>query len=79
MDLSDLGLVVADGQTNAARVMFVKRQEEKLKGNPIHVVSLDPGATLPSRIFGPGCRKGKKLQVCATHLLIFLFLFNRFL
>ncbi|KAJ5561898.1 hypothetical protein N7461_000659 [Penicillium sp. DV-2018c] len=36
--------MVAYGQSNAARVMFVKRLGEKLKSEKIRVFSLDPGA-----------------------------------
>jgi NAD(P)-dependent dehydrogenase (short-subunit alcohol dehydrogenase family) len=35
--------MVAYGQSNAARVMFVKRLGEKLKDEQIRVFSVDPG------------------------------------
>ncbi|KAJ5185421.1 Short-chain dehydrogenase/reductase SDR [Penicillium cf. griseofulvum] len=38
--------MVAYGQSNAARVMFVKRLGEKLKSEKIRVFSVDPGAVL---------------------------------
>lgn len=38
--------MVAYGQSNAARVMFVKRLGEKLKSEKIRVFSIDPGGML---------------------------------
>lgn len=37
--------MTAYSQSNVARVMFVKRLSEKLKGQGIRVLSIDPGGT----------------------------------
>ena len=38
--------MVAYGQSNAARVMFIKKLGEKLKAQQIRVFSVDPGGSL---------------------------------
>lgn len=46
--------MVAYGQSNAARVMFVKRLGEKLKNEKLRVFSVDPGGqSYPTRVFIP--------------------------